>query len=166
MKKKDSFQNYRKKGNAVFETLIILFVILAFSLITIFGYTIFKDFNADIVDDDILPASEKAKLTSFEADYPSIFDYVSLFILIIFTIGGMVSAFMIDTNPIFFVVTIVLLLSTFVLAAYLNNIFFETLTPAEIEDFPITTWLFDNLIKVIAISGLLITLSLFAKSRT
>lgn len=166
MQKKDFSLKYKKKGNAIIETVTILIVLLVFSIITIYGYEMLKDFNDDIVSDDILPASEKAKLVQYEADYPTIFDWVSLFVIIILTIGAMVAAFMLDTNPIFFIITVLLLIAVFVLAAYLNNIFFETLTTSQIEDFPITTWIFDNLIKVIAISGLLIGLSLFAKSRT
>ena len=164
MTKKVFSLNY-KKANAVFETIVILVVILAFAITTIFGYNSFKDLNAELQLDDTISTQGKTQLNNFQTDYPSMFDWVSIFIIVMLTIGGMVSAFMIETNPIFFIVTIVLLISVFVLAAYLNNIFFETMETSDLADFPITNWVFNNLIKVFVISAFMIGLALFAKSR-
>lgn len=154
--------NYNK-ANSVFESMTILVVLVAFAIVTIFSYGAFKDINADIQADGMLSNDNKQILQNIESNYTNYFDYVPLFIYIMFTVGAAVSAYFIESNPGFFALMLILLVVVFVVSAMLNNVFFETFAASDLVLWPMTSWLFNNILKLIVLSGFLIGVALYAK---
>ena len=98
-----------KKGNAILDVIFIIIFIFGFALSTIIGYKFFLDINEDLQDQDTFNNQSKEILNDLEGKYPSLFDGAFLVILIFLWIAGIVASFMVDTNPIFLVATVVMM---------------------------------------------------------
>lgn len=157
-----------KKGNALIETITIVVMITVFIFGSIIAYNALKDVNSDIQIDSDMPTIAKQTTQSATDNMPNIIEGLVLFILVGLTLSAIIFAFIIDTHPIFFVVTIILLIIVMFIGAFLSNAFTDVLD-AEYNtqsSFPISYWVMNNLLNIALIIGFLIIISLYAKSRT
>ena len=76
---------------------------------------------------------------------------------------------MIDTHPIFFAVTVILLIIIFVIAMMLSNAYNEVTDDdafsTSAASFPKMNWIMDHFLLVAIVIGLSATLALFAKNQ-
>jgi len=81
----------------------------------------------------------------------------------------LVSAFFIDTHPMFFILTVVLLVAVFLVAAIVGNVGEGLLSEDEfsgvVGDFPITSWLLSNFLLVMLFVGFSVAIVMFGKGR-
>jgi len=155
-----------KKGNAILDSATIIIVLVAFFMISIIGYDVYKDINTDLTSDGMLNIQNQKIVDDLDNYYPPIFDSMLVFLMIMFTIGAIVSAFLIDTHPAFFVITILLLMVIYVVAITIGGSVVDiALEFGSTTDFPISFWIFNNLLTVAIINGSLITLALYSKLR-
>jgi hypothetical protein len=158
-----------KKGNVIFDTLIVIIVLIVFSLVSILGYKIYNDFNADLqADADI---NEYAKNMSAEMNtrFPSIFDGAFVFLFILLWVFIIVSSFMIDTHPIFFVCTAVISVFIIIVAASMANAWNDVTQDEEfaslLVSFPMTVYVIQHYVMYVVMLMFTAMISLFAKSR-
>jgi len=161
-----SFQN-SKKGNALIETITIVVMITVFIFGSVIAYNALKDVNSDIQSDSDMPTVAKETTQSATDNMPNIIEGLVMFILIGLTISAVIFAFIIDTHPIFFIVTIILLIIVLFIGAFLSSAFTEVLDSEynTQADFPVSYWVMNNLLTVALIIGFLIIISLYAKTR-
>jgi len=160
-----------KKGN-IFDNIWIGVVLFAFIIITIVSLSFFTNLKDDLLaDDSIAWTSEaNASLQTFDSQ-PTWFDNGVLFLMVGLIIGVVVSAFFIDTHPVFFVLGfIILILSGFIWVAMEE-------TGADLiasdDDYvnlvensmPKTDFILGNLFKIMMVISFLVLVVLFAKSR-
>jgi len=159
-----------KRGNAVIDgvTLIVLFVI--FGLGSIFAYMVFDQINTDIVSEFTEGSEAKTTVENLHGNFPKLMDGLFLFAFILFTIFVVASVFLLDSHPIFFVVSLVLLVAVFITGMLLSNSFDDIMQDQEIatyaESFPFITWIMSHLVEMIVAIGFLTMIALYAKYKT
>ncbi|MBD3253125.1 hypothetical protein GF386_05310 [Candidatus Pacearchaeota archaeon] len=158
-----------KRGNAVIDTILFLLVMVVFGMVVLIGYQFFGDINTDIQANNDLTNSSKDISADLYDRYPSFFDGLFLFLLILLWGFVIVASFMIDSHPIFFIFAVVLLVFVLFIGGALSNFWDDLATDDDFAglsaNFPITNWILDNLIVVVAVIGLSVIIALYGKSR-
>ena len=170
MKKKNlGFGFKNKKGNAVIDGIMILLVIFTFIIITFFGKYIIGMWNEDISADDDMSNFSKEMVQTHNTRYVNFFDGLFMFFFILIWALAVVASFKIDSHPIFFIFTVILLIVVFIIAAYLGNVYEEIAAIDELAtispQFPMANWIMTHLLLVAVCVGFSIVLVLFGKNR-
>jgi hypothetical protein len=156
------------KGNVSIEVIIICVVLLAFSLAAIYVYGIFTSVMDDVRADPEISDTAKAPTEQLEAQYPSIFDSAFLIILIVLWLAAIISAFQIDTYPIFFGISVFALVVILCVPPILANSFEETMDDETTDfstSFPFMFYIMGHLLEISIFIGASVLVSLYAKSR-
>jgi len=159
-----------KRGNAIADTLLVLVLIFIFIFATIYGKSLFNDFNADLQADPDISDEAKAISADHHGRYTGFFDALFALIFILLWALVIIASFKLDTHPIFFIFTIILLLFVFYIGAELANTYDDMIgTDPELnpisDEFTIADWIFNNYLLVMIAIGFSIVLVLFAKNR-
>lgn len=169
MKRKRLSLISNSKGNVSIEVVIIAVVLLTFSIAAIFIYQPFTEIMDDLREDEDISATALAPAESLETKYPSIFDSAFLIILIVFWLAAIISAFQIDTYPLFFGISVFALLVILCVPPILGNAFEDTMNDGTVNDysesFPIMFYIMEHILQFSIFIGASVLVSLYAKSR-
>jgi hypothetical protein len=158
-----------KKGNVIFDTLLIIVVLIVFSLVSILGYKIYSDFNTDLQADEDMNEYAKNMSADMNTRFPSIFDGAFVFLFILLWVFVIISSFMIDTHPIFFVCTAIISVFIIIIAASMANAWNDVTSDEEfaslLVDFPFTVYIIQHYVMYVVILMFTAMVALFAKSR-
>jgi len=159
----------KKKGNAVIEGLTVLVLITVFAIGGIWGMRIFDDLNSDIQADDSMDTQAQEVSDSLYTKYPTLIDNLFLFMFVMFIIFVLVSAFLIDSHPIFFIISAILLLAIFVAAIFVGNAYNEIATDPEVSDYanamPYMSFVMRHIVEMIIGIGFMTSIVMFIKIR-
>ena len=164
LRKKISFISKSKKSNVFLELIMVVLVLLGMAIIGLVTNKLLTDLNTDIQADPDLSTTTKATAQNLQTGFPSWMDNAFLFATILLWILIIVSSFMIDSHPAFFIISLILLIFSFSIVMMLSNTFEEFATDSNYIgmdiDFPITFWVMNNLLTMaIAMAGsVLVTL--------
>jgi len=122
-----------KKGNAVLDGLTIVIVVIVFAIGGIYGYSVLDELNTDIQNDADIGSEAKSVSSNLSNNYVDLIDGLFMFMLILFTVFVLISVFLIDTHPIFFVVSLILLIFVFIVAGLLANAYDDIVTDSSIS---------------------------------
>ena len=155
-----------KKGNAFLDTLSVVVILFIFGLVTVLGFKLLTDINDNIQDSDVANIT-KDKVANLEDNYPSFMDLAVLTALVLLWITSIIMSFLIDSHPVFLVITLVLLLFVLFFAGVLVNTYDEIASVGDLpfSSFPITTWIIEHLVLVVLIIGASIGVALYGKNR-
>lgn len=154
------------KGNAVLEVIAIVVIMLALGIVFMVVGGVFTDVNNEIQNDADLSANAKQLMNEKEGNYASFWDEFAVFIIITLSLFAIVSAFFVDVHPLFFVFSLILLIVALVAIAGIVQGFQETAPDVGTSaKYPKIFWIFDNLLTLAVVDGLLILGALYAKSR-
>lgn len=127
--------------------------------------TVEPDLTADFVERNKTVSEEI--LTSSNTTFPSIFDAAFVFIFVGLWITSLIGSFFLDSHPIFFIISLFILIPILVVMVFLNNFYVETM---EITDFityqtkyPMTYWIGSHIFLISIIIGATIAIALYAK---
>jgi hypothetical protein len=158
-----------KKGNVALDTLFFLIVIFVIGVVAVVLQPSLNEINADLQQDDFLSAENKASVNESVERYDSIMDSTILIFFSLFWVLVLISSFLIDTHPIFLPITLILFIIVVFVAISINNVWIEMMDEPQFEgyeaDFPITAFIFDNIIKFVVAVGLSIGVVLYGKNR-
>ena len=144
--------------------LIVLFIL---ALAGIIGAMTFSGVNDDIQADASINNITKTTMTSINDGYSNWLDAAILTALVFFWVLLLISSFLIDTHPVFFIVTVVLLMAVFVVSMLISNAYTEITADADLAafsvNFPFTNFIFDNLLLIMIVMGLSTGVALYAK---
>lgn len=158
-----------RKGNAVLDGVIIIVVLLLFGIVGVFGYMVFDNLNDDIIADSDLDSDAQEISSSFHGKYPGLIDGMFLMAFVLFTLFVVISVFLLDTHPVFFIVSVVLLISVFVVGGILSNTYDDIMSDTEISgfanNFTYTNWIMTHLVECIIAIAFFVSMALFAKYR-
>ena len=153
------------KGNTALETVAILVVVVITAIIVWNGYKVYNELNTEIQAD--LTGKALEEHNDMYSSYPSIMDKVVPTIIILLWIGVVIASTMIDTHPIFFGISIFILIFVLIGAAIISNTAQEIMddqTFSEVQDnFPLTYWSITHLVQIIMVIGFSVMISLYAK---
>jgi hypothetical protein len=161
------FGNRKKKGNAVIEGVTVIIVITVFSMLSIIGYTIFGEVNSDIVADTGMSTEAQDVSNNLYQNYDSLFDNLFMLMFVLFVVFTLVSAFVIDSHPIFFIVSLVLLMGVLLSAPLIANVYDDVMSDstmvASANAFTYSGWVMSHLFEVILALVFMTMIVLFIK---
>lgn len=149
--------------------IMVVIVLFTLGLAAVFGYRILSEMNDEMQADADLHTEAKAVMTTVDTNYPSWID--SAFLLTLILLWGLliVTSFMIDSHPVFFVLTLVLLLFVFIVGMALSNAYQDVTADSDLtasaNAFPVINWVMGHFLIVLIVIGLSSALSLYAKNR-
>jgi len=159
-----------KKGNMIVDSLFYVVILFVFVIVIFVGKIVSSEVNADIQSNDDLSVEGKAVSQNIDEKYNSLFDGVIMMALVLFWVLTLAFSFLIDSSPIFFIVSFVLLVAVLIVAAYLGNAYEELVSDDAFDGvadgFPMTHFVFSNLLGFVVAISLSIGVSLYAKTRT
>lgn len=163
--------NFGKKGN-VQELVTILIVVFALTVtILVVGKIIFA-FNDGVqrMNNKDIPDAAKSISQTITNKTPSILDNFLFMIMIVIYLVALISAWFIDTNPVFFVISVIILIIVLIIAGIIQNANEAILSAEAFSDiallYPKMIFIGQNLFKIISGMGILLLASLYAKSRS
>ena len=158
-----------KKGNVVLDSVLFLIVIVVFGIIGVLAAITFDEMSDDISADPDINEFAKNETTELNDRFPSTMDGAFALLFGLLWLAVLVTSFMVDSHPIFFIASIVLLIILLIGAGYLGNAYEEFSSDAEYStmaaEFPITSYILSNLLLVVLVIGGTIALALFGKNR-
>lgn len=168
-RKKSSILSFRK-GNVVIEVIFVLIALLVFVITFMFGKYIFSEVNTDFQADTNLANESKAEMSTMNTRYTSVFDGLFLLALILLWALLLVGAYFLDSNPVLFIIMIIVLIFVFFLGATMGNVYEEVAGDSDLAtistQFPITNGLMSNMVIMVIVMGFSVVIVLFGKSRT
>lgn len=164
-----SIFGYKKKGNVLAETITIIIVLFFLGILGITAMKAYGDFNDDIQADPNMNTIAKNEAQGHADRFPAMFDGIFIFLFGMFWLFAVLASFLIDTHPAFFIIALVFLFFIIIVGAILSNTFDEYVSDADFlatsDQFPMTKFIFENIVLfIVAIAGS-ISIVLFAKSR-
>lgn len=158
-----------KRGNAIADIMLVLVVILVVSVTMFFGYHLLSVFNDDIQNDPSFSNVSKTELGNWQGKFNGVYDAIFMSIIVILWVVLIIVSFLIDTHPIFFVVTLLVILFVFAFALFVTELYDTMLLEDEFSGydtlFPMTNWVMSNLLIIILAMGFSVILVLFGKNR-
>jgi len=157
-----------KKGNAIVELVIVLAVVFVFALIGMFAFQSFDSFYQERTDMFDSNESLQAMETTHQK-MPGVIDGGAVFILVGLWIATLVLAFSIESHPVFFVISLLLLIFSLIGVIALQNFYEEyfasdsDLTTLQ-SNFPAINFVFSHLLVISIVMGLSILVVLYGKS--
>ena len=169
--KRSKHSDFGKKANVqdLVVIVIIIFVLTVTALIV--GKVVFS-FNAQVqkMNNDNIPQEAKDISQSLTNKTPTILDTFIFLITCVVFLVSLISCWFIDVHPVFFVVSIIILIIVLVIAGVIQNANEAMLSADGLSDiaihFPLTIFIGQNLFKIVTAMGFLLISALYAKSRS
>jgi len=164
-----AFPTYKKRGNVIVDTILVLIVLTIIAIVSILFYKVQYDINEDIQNDTNMSAYSRSVSQNNTDRFPSLFDNIFLFLFVMFWILVLVSSALTDTSYIFLVVTVIILVLILLLGGVVSNAYEELRTDSDLvsygDQFPLTNFIMEHLAIFLLFIGGSITLVMFAKKR-
>lgn len=158
-----------RKGNVILESWLLILVFVIFGIITVFGYKTFTELNTELQADIDVSPEAKNITSNLHSRFPSVLDGGFVFMLGLMWILVVAASFRIDTHPMFFILSVILLLAMLFVAASLSNAYQELSEDPELQSsfdkFPMMNFIINNLVKVILVMGFSVLIVLFGKRK-
>jgi len=158
-----------KKGNVISDIITVIIILFIMAVLIISGKQVMTDLNDDIQDSDDMAQEGKDISSNLSGRYHKIFDTIMLSTLILLWIFIIVASFLIDSHPVFLAITILLLAAVLVVGGFIANAYSEFATDTTMSThsdfFPITNWIFNNLIMVICAYAVTAIIVMYGKNR-
>ena len=152
-----------KKGQ-LSELYIIILLLITFSISTIFVLNFFLKFNEATSG---VFVNESAAVMESTANTFTVLDNAYVFLIGGLVLALIVSAFFIQTNPIFFIVFLVGLLVTVIVSAPISNMFMNLTASEQLSNativLPNTVLYTSQLPLIVMIAGIIFIIVLYAK---
>jgi hypothetical protein len=158
-----------KKGSIIFDSIWIIVFLVAFGLITIISYMLYTNWvndagpmlsNPDNVNSNLFAKADTA-LKSL--------DYMFIFIIVGLTIMLIISAFSIQSHPIFFFISLIALVVIIIISAQFSNVFHDITHADEFinssNQFSLINKVMDKLPFYITLMVIITLIVLYGKSK-
>jgi len=158
-----------KRGNAIIDGITILIILVLFAILAIVGHNFFSDINTDIQNDDDISADGKEISNNLFVKFPELMDGLFLMALVLLTVVTIALVFVIDSHPLFFIVSILLLIGVFIVGILLANVYDDLASDEELSNsanqYPNISWVMTHLVEVIIAITFMVSIALFIKLR-
>ena len=155
-----------KKGTVIIDTIVILVLLFAFTIVVFYAGKIMHETNDIIQSDEQMPNESKAIMADLTGKYCPNWDGMIFSILIVLWLAALVTAWMIDTNPFYFIVAIILLIFVFYIAMEIGNTYNElTQDDEDFNCYALTNFIFLHSLQFAMVMGFTIIIVLYTKLR-
>ena len=157
------------KSGSMLDMTMILVSLFLFAFVTVMMYNVYGQFTDNVNQMEAFNNTYAQHVESqTEATFTTL-DFVYAFLLILFTVLAVVSAFAIRTHPIFFVVSIVMLVILVIIGAIMANVYSdlesEQGTYLDDSNFNIIPFVMQHFPTLLLVVGALLSVAMFAKSK-
>ena len=158
----------KKKGNMILDSIIVIVILFLLTLTIVVVNMIVVNFNEGVQKSDA-DATTKAITQTSVNNFPNVMDNIFATAFILLWIAVIVSSFMTDTHPIFFIFSIILFIIVIIYGMIMSNaeqaIIANASMIAYASGLTKTNFIMKNLAKFIIAVGITITIALFGKTR-
>lgn len=158
-----------RKGNAILDSFLVIIMLVVFAMFSFGAFVALNYVNDDIQADATLSNVTKETVSDAAGYYPELFDNAFIVILVLTWCMVLIASFMIDSHPIFFIFSVVLIIFVLIAAGYISNAYQEVMDDAEFislsSNFPITNFVIEHLIETILAISFSVVLVLFGKNQ-
>lgn len=156
-----------KRGN-IADLLYVIVFVFVFGIISILAYSIWLDADPKLAAN--LDSDTSANITADAGTAITNLDYVTVMLVVGLLMATMIGAYFIDTHPVFFVASFLLLILLLIMMPILSNVFGDFTDNPRMAiaaaSFDITTSFFEELPKYFMVMAALVLITMFAKHRT
>jgi len=158
-----------KRGQTILDLLLVIVMLFAISIAFVLGYKVLTEVNTDIQADEDISDVAKADLNGLAVQYPQFMDNSFVLTLALLWLALIVTSFLIDSHPVFFIITVVLLVFVFLVSMILANAYQDIAADDDLsesaEGFPMMSWVFENFLIIVIAMGFSSALALYAKGK-
>lgn len=162
------FSKPRKKGNAVLDIALFMIIIVVFAIASILGYKVFTEINTDI-SAEMTNTQANATLQETGGRYPAVLDGLVILVFLGLWAMVLVASFMVDSHPIFFIFSVILIFFMIIAGIFLGNFYEEFFSDSEFTGltatFPATNWILTHLLPIVIAISISILIVLYGKSK-
>jgi len=157
-----------RRGQTVIDLLIFVVILVVVALVWILSKKVSSDINTELSADPDFSAEAKQIVQDTDTRMGSTFDNLFLFVIVGLWAFLIISSLFIDSNPIFFIITVILLLAAFVVGGIMSEAFSDIANDDDLSSassqYPKMTWVMEHFLLVIMIMGFTSAIALYAKS--
>lgn len=158
-----------KKGNVTLDsTTVLIILFLGILVLPILWVTVSPMLEGiEKVTENTFAPNIQLGLTDFNDKIPNVIDFFILALLVGSLMAIIISSFLIDSHPIFLMISVILYSFLLFATVFIGNFSEEYIRAfGTVEtDLPISFWVAGHLLEVILISGFIIALVLYGKNR-
>ena len=158
-----------KKGSGILDTIMVMIVLFAFAIVAIFSGYILNDINTDIQANPDMNNESKEVLDDMNTNFTSWFDNGFLFMFILLWILVLVASFMVDSHPIFFIVTVLIFAFVLFTGAIISNTFEEVTEDPEMltesSQYTKMNFIFTHFVAFLIAIAFSVAFVMFAKTK-
>lgn len=153
-----------KRANIFLESITIIVFLIAFVTITFFSFQLYQTIMPQINETVSSSAEAVQVLNTINTRYPAWLDGAIAFAFAGLWMAALIAAFRINAHPIFFVITIILLIFSCFVAIILANTYDTLFTDLTFNmQFPMTNFIISNILAITIAIGVSIGVALFGK---
>lgn len=162
------FRNF-KRGNALIDSVLIVVVLFVLAIGGLYGSMVIDEVNTDIQADPDIGAEAKNVTGTLNSNYIPLMDNLFIFAFVLFAVFTVISVFMLDSHPIFFIISVILLVAVLIVSMLLGNAFEEIMQDPEItsysNQFTYTSWIMEHIVMVVIGLAAMVLTALYVKMR-
>lgn len=156
------------RRGSVLDMFVSISLLFAAIIAIVVVYIAYDAFNDVVQENDAFGENGQAVMEEQYSRFDNVFDGVIVTLFFGMIIVTLIISWVIPSNPTFYFFMIVLLIILAVIGAYLSNAWGDATSGEDTfglssQNFPMSSFVFDNLFTIILISGVLVTIIFFAK---
>jgi len=156
------------KQGSMLDMTMVLVALFVFAFVTVLMFNVYDRYTTGMTSDPTInnTVSDHVESQAF-ATFDTL-DFVYAFLLILFTILTVVSAFAVRSYPVFFVINIVMLVILVLIGAVMGNVYSELEagnTYFDDSTFTIIPFIMQHFPTFLLVVGALLSVAMYAKSR-
>lgn len=159
--------NKSQKGNIAMDGMILVLILFIGGILIYFMTGLLNDWNHQIQNDTSVDQNTKDQMANIQAYNTPMWDSAFLMIFAGLTLFIIVSAFFIDTHPIFFIITVLGLIGLYIATPIISNIFYDISMTDGIyqiaNGFVYIPYIMNHLLEIVIAQTFIALIALYAK---
>lgn len=161
-----------KKGQGAIVGIVVAVLVIAVMIFTI-GISMnhlmspLQEITDDVTADPDMSNESKEIIQRSETHFQDFWDDVVVFCLVMLWVANIVSAFFVDSHPVFFIITVLLLVFAFFVVADIANEYEEMVQDDDLaanqQYFTKTRWIMSHLLEICIVMAASFTVPIYAK---
>lgn len=157
------------KKASLLDSIYIAVAVIILMFLIVFAYKILSTTNTEVQAMGNIPTEAKTAINQVDIKYINVMDVVFILFWLASFIGALISAWFVDSHPVFFILSIIVLIVLMVAVVPLSNMIESVLSSSmlvsDVAKFPIIIWFADNFFIIFMIQTFIISFSLYSKMR-
>ena len=157
-----------KKGSAR-DIVLVLLILFLFGFVTVVMNMVYDKYTDTIADKEAFNTTWNVNIESNAQSLLLNFDYMYIFVLAALGMMVIVSAFWIKTHPLFFFISVLLLVIVVILGSMLSNVFDTAVEnpdlAASLTEYTLISFVMEHLPSIILLIGGILLVVLYAKNK-